>query len=348
MRNRIVAAALLAAMVFSMAGCKKIEQDEPSVTPVPTVIPSASPTPEPEPKTVSPITGLAWDEDLPFNPIAVMVENHVDARPQSGLSKADLVYEAYVEGEITRFMAIYMSEFPQKVGPVRSSRVYYLDWVAEWDPIYVHYGGSQPKGRDDFNIYSKIGTMNIRDRVDGMTDSGSITRDSSRQAPHNAYADLTKIAEKGKDGAQAMKAGFAHTKSVSGGDAATGIDIAYSQLNQNILRYEYNPKSGTYDRFVMDEPFTDRETGGQITAKNIIVQKTTHSGVGINALIDLKAIGSGECIYFMDGQAFEGSWEKKSRDEATVYYDTEGEIMQFLPGNIWVQVVSGAATVHYQ
>lgn len=132
------------------------------------------------PKAKNPLTGV--DMDLQFEkqrPLAVMIENEYNARPQSGLDKAGIVYEILTEGGITRFLALFLGETLDEIGPVRSARPYFLDYTMEYDGIYIHYGAS-PQGYVDLKKL-KINAIN------GMYDSATFWRDNSRKEPHNAY-----------------------------------------------------------------------------------------------------------------------------------------------------------------
>lgn len=144
------------------------------------------------PKAKSPLTGMDMNAQFKNQrPLAVMVENEYNARPQSGLDKAGVVYEVLAEGGITRFLAIYLGETVDEIGPVRSARPYFLDYTMEYDGIYIHYGAS-PQG------YTDLKKLKI-DAINGMYDDVTFWRDKSRKEPHNAYTNTEKIITTSKE-----------------------------------------------------------------------------------------------------------------------------------------------------
>ena len=131
-----------------------------------------------EPMEQAPLTGEMVEEKVNARPVAVMVNNDIKARPQSGLHKADIVYEVLAEGDITRLLAIFHSEMPETVGPVRSSRAYFVDLAKGYDPLYVFHGWS-PGAKE------KIQAGEV-DGINGLTYDGTLfKRASFRKAPHN-------------------------------------------------------------------------------------------------------------------------------------------------------------------
>nr|WP_162990870.1 DUF3048 domain-containing protein [Maliibacterium massiliense] len=351
-KQRICALTLSVVLLGALAACGKKEAPAPSAspsadaagTPSPTATPAPTPTPTPAP--TSPVTGEAWQGA--YKPIAIMVENHPDARPQSGLSKADVVYEAYAEGSISRFMAVFTTQFPQKVGPVRSARVYFVNLAREWDPIYMHFGGAQPKENAEANVYNLFKKVNFRQRIDGMNNTTYIQRDNSRKAPHNAYANLEAVAAQDDAGTDKLHA-FAFR---SAGDAVQGADAPAVTINyekSNVVHYTYDAASGKYNRTIGSTPFTDKETGQQVQVRNIIVQHTTQSNYpNAGLLLNIKTTGEGKATYFMGGKTFEGTWKCAGGGEPTKFYDASGNEVQLLPGNTWIQVLSGAAELSLQ
>lgn len=269
-------------------------------------------------------------------PVAVMIENLVSSRPPSGLSKANLVYEALAEGGITRFMAMYTGEMVTipEIGPVRSARSYYLDWALAYDALYVHVGGS-PQSFIDINKYEVFD-------LNQFYNSQYFWRDSERSAPHNLYTSGELLAYALRDN-EAAEAGdytvwqFKDDANLT--DRPTGeknITIDFSSFNYKV-EYKYDREKNDYIRYQAGEIHQDKDES-EIRAKNVIVQKVK------TYLIDQQRLGmdtvaEGEAFIFRDGQAVEGRWEKKSRDARTLYYDEEGNEIEFNAGTSWIEII---------
>ncbi|WZL79575.1 DUF3048 domain-containing protein [Eubacteriales bacterium mix99] len=276
----------------------------------------------------SPITGLDMNAD--YKPVAVMVENIAAARPQSGVIDADLVYEANAEGGITRLLAVFQSKMPEVAGPVRSVRHYYMYLAEQWDAYLVHYGQS-------FIAKDMFDRIDVQ-RLNGLYDERLFTRDSSRKAPHNVYINVGDCRKK-IDFPQKCKGFQFSSEDVSQGEPYQEITIPYHG-SDNVVSYQYDESEKRNLRFVNGEKNTDRETGKQLSAKNIIVQYAKHSilepGAGYR---DIRLTGTGKAKYFIGGHCFDGTWERKGEDSSTVYYDESGKEVRLQPGNTWIQLV---------
>src|SRR5438034_6366729 len=164
------------------------------ILPSPSASPTASaaPTPPPPPKVASPINGIMLDravyESLQAKAaLAIMIETHPDARPQSGLNQADLVYEAIAEGGITRYIAVYCSTEAARIQYVRSARLYYIQWASELSAVYTHWGQVEDPGPVD--VWPVLARLNVRD-LNGLILGEEVGyRDESRAAPHNVFTD---------------------------------------------------------------------------------------------------------------------------------------------------------------
>src|SRR5690625_595927 len=150
-----------------------------------------------------PLTGIEANEPIDHRIVSVMVNNHVQARPQSGLSKADIVFEILAEGDITRFLALFHSEQPDVVGPVRSAREYYMNLAKDYEAIYVYHGAA--------NFVNDLVKQSGIDFLNGSiydNDGHLFKRESFRKAPHNSYllyAGINEVAEgKGYSTAQTV------------------------------------------------------------------------------------------------------------------------------------------------
>lgn len=320
--------------------------EETTPRPAPTQKPLETPTPEltdddanetnididvTEPKAIenpSPITGLEMNGE--YKPVAVIVENFAAARPQSGIIDADLVYEANAEGGITRFLAVFLSKRPEIVGPVRSVRHYYMWMAQEWDALLVHYGQS-------FIAEDMFNKVNVK-RLNGFYDEKLFWRDKSRKAPHNFYIDINDCLDV-INFDQDCKGFKFSMEPVQNGKEYKKVTIPYNRSN-NVVSYEYDAEQDLNMRFINGKKDTDRESGKQYFAKNIIIQHAKHSilepGAGYR---DVKLVDKGKAKYFIGGRYFEGTWERKSYDSQTVFYDESGNEIALQPGNTWVQIV---------
>lgn len=274
----------------------------------------------------------SWKDRLP---LAVVIENHIDARPQSGLSKADLVYEALAEGGITRLLAIYLVE-DGRLGPVRSNRPYFLDWVKEYDAGYAHVGGS-PRAQ------SLIGPYKIRDLDQFGIGAPTYERSAARSAPHNVYTTTKRLrpAAKGKGYKGPIEIDswqFADEATASARPKKFELRIPYAAYLMDVL-WRYDRKSNTYLRFNGGTAHKDAETKKQLFAKTIIVQKVATSLEDSAGRLKMKTIGSGKVQVFKDGKVINGTWKKKGRSARTKLFDKKGDEIALNRGKIWVEVV---------
>ena len=269
----------------------------------------------------------------PF-PYAVMIENHVDARPPSGLSKANVVYEAEAEGGITRFLAVFASgENISKIGPVRSARSYYIDWADEYSALYVHCGGSpqalskiKTEGTFDFNEY-------FRGRY--------FWRVKQRRAPHNLYTSSANIEgylrEQGKKTGNFAGWKFIDEQTVDQRGTITDISVPFHRSGYSV-RWEYDRSGNEYSRYHGSSLHKD-EDGSRITAKNLVIQYVKRSILDDEGRISLKTYGSGKAKIFFNGRIIEGSWSKDLKKDRTFFYDQDEREIEFIRGTVWVEVV---------
>lgn len=280
------------------------------------------------------------DVNSKSRPYAVMINNHHGAWPQSGIQDAYLVYEIVVEGGITRMLALYKDQETAKIGSVRSSRHYFLDYVLENDAIYAHFGWSEPAQND-------IAALKINN-VNGLYDNYT-WRDTTldRDYEHTAFTSIAKITE------QVTKKGYRtetnqdlllnysvdeiNLDSKEGSVIANNILIKYS--NYQTSSYEYDSVNKVYKRSMSGVPNVDLVTGKQYTVKNIItyqVEDAAHESVA--KLRNLKNIGSGEGYYITNGYAVPITWQKDSRSGQTVYKYKDGTEIDVNDGNTFIQI----------
>lgn len=327
-------------------GSKKLDFKNQALSPKGTLISG-----QPETMVPNPINGVlfkkseadAWINKLP---LAVMIENHTDARPQTGLSKADIVYEALAEGGITRFMAIFLQE-DSDMGPVRSARPYYLDWATEYDSAYAHFGGSP-------TALGNIKNFGIKD-LDGLSiGAPTFERSSKRPSPHNVYTTTQKLRaqadKKGyKKGADIVSWKFLD-KEPKREERAAAIDLQIGFLGTfgyNVL-WRYNPDTNSYFRFTGGAAHIDALTNSQLETKTIIVETvSTSPDPSGHSRLFMNTIGSGALKVFENGKVIEGSWKKDSRTARTQLLDSDGKDIKLNRGKIWVDIIPPGSTLTY-
>jgi len=276
-------------------------------------------------------------------PIGVMVENSPDARPQVGLDLADVVYEALAEGGISRFLAIYITREPEVVGPVRSTRHYFVYTAAEFNATLVHVGAS-PIG------YAALGATGIRNVNESYGDSG-VWRSVRRAAPHNAFtgavearagADLKGPGGPGSWGPLVFKDPF----ELAVGTPVTSIRVRYPPLGWYDVTYTYDPDANRYLRVMDGYRHRDQYTGEQLAAANLVIQVVPDEVIDREGRLDLAQVGEGRAVYFVDGVAIHGTWTKADYGSRTFFWDTAGNLVRFNPtGATWIQIVPPEARI---
>ena len=272
-------------------------------------------------------------------PIAVMIDNHNQAWPQSGLNKAYMVYEAIVEGGETRLMALFKGVDVEQIGPVRSARHYFIDYAMENDAIYVHFGQS-PQAESDIKKFF------IND-INGIAEDGTtFWRTNKKSAPHNALTSTEKILQSAKnkkyrttsDKESVLQYTTDEVK-LEDGQSAVSITIPHSDLQT--VKYVYDEENGVYERYARQKEQTEWETGETLTAKNIIVtlcDNYTLTDTENKGRQGLKNIGTFDGYYLTNGRAIKIKCVKSDREEQTVYQDLEGNEIKVNDGNTWVNI----------
>mgnify|MGYP001027759403 CR=1 FL=1 len=283
-------------------------------------------------------------------PIAVMIDNHNQAWPQAGLNQAYLVYEAVVEGGETRLMALFKGQNLDKIGPVRSSRHYFLDYALENDAIYVHHGWS-PQAQSDI---STLGVNNIN----GIQESSaSFWRVKDKSAPHNLFTStdsILKIAErkgysKTSDKKSVLNYVANEVEMPATAVNATSVTIPHSNLQT--VKYEYNAETKTYTRYARNKLQSDYETGEPVTTKNIIItmcDNYTLADSEEKGRQGLKNIGTFDGYYITNGKAIKIKCTKTARDQQTKYEDLNGNEIKVNDGNTWVNICPTDAQVEME
>lgn len=285
------------------------------------------------------------EKESPFGsrPLSIMVENSEGARPQSGLDKANIVYEVLAEGGITRFLAIYYDQDAEEVGPIRSARPYFVSKSLEHQAIYVHVGGS-----DEASIFIK--EENIDD-INEFVDFQPFWRSTDREPPHNLYTSTTKLRkEANKLGYIEMIKKQEYQFEITRNEKLTGREtdsIVIPYYGNYTVSYKYQPESMKYMRFMNGEPHIDAKTKKQIAVDNIIIQFAATKIIDQEGRLAIDFVGKGTGLLFFKGNSTEITWEKPDLRARTLFLDKEGNRIALTPGNVWIQIVPSDLTVKY-
>lgn len=307
-------------------------------------------------------------------PLAVMIENTEEARPQSGVSRADIVYEALAEGWITRFMGVFYCNTPFEnieFAPVRSARTYFVDFVSEYDALYNHVGGAGLCNDDTVDPRAKalcqIQTYRIKDMDQFGIGYPDCYRNPDRldhpvATEHTMVCfseNLYKIAQK-RDWTNVDDRGIAWDKNFTPwkftDGAATdqaGVNTVKVQFSQGYEKYDaewdFDKSSNSYKRKTGGVAHLDLTTKEQITAKNVVIQLAKLTGpVDEHGHMLYGTIGGGKALIFKDGKEIMGTWSKKSRIGRTQYFESDGKEIEFNRGLIWIELIPNESQVTYQ
>lgn len=327
-RRRMVGGLMIAVLLLSACRGETLDGQKKRIT-KPSERPNVT-----EKTEIYPLTGLPADEaGLHRRAVGVMVNNHSQARPQSGLYKADIVYEALTEGRITRFLAIFQSQTPDVIGPVRSARPYFIELNNGYGAIYVAHGWSP----DAKKMLESGGT----DYIQGLYHDGTwFKRVAFRKAPHNSYIPYKNIIKGAEESGFSLTQTFAalpfyksdEEKNIPG-EPAQKMTITYS--NDYVVGYNYNSEDGLYYREVNGEPMRDRETNTPVTAANVFVVSADHRFIdAYRRTIDLRS--GGPAYLFQKGKWRAVTW--KNVDGRLLPYDGDRPL-KWVPGRIWIHIV---------
>jgi len=340
-----------------------------TLPPPPVVTPDATaapPTPEvtPLPDTIvlaaeaaafagrNPLTGeeVADPDDLDRRPIAVKLSNAPAdyTRPQAGLNDADLIFEHWTEGSVTRFTAIFYDTVAPTVGPVRSARLIDLELPAMYDAMLAFSGAS-------VGVNQRLNASDFSDRLLRAAEPGFYrTGDTTKPFEHTLYirlADLWGAVEaKGLNTAPRFGTFNAFTEEPpAGGSPATTINISYKTEE---IEWVYDPEIGQYRRWMDFEEHLDANTEEQVTVSNVIYITPYHvndpniceqinNGVCAALSIEIQLWGNGPAVVFRDGQRYDVTWQRVGRNDQLTFTDAQGNPFPLQIGQSWVQVVPG-------
>jgi len=349
MVKKLLAIILAFTFAASLVSCSKdVSTSGDDISPTGSVTSSQAEEPSP---AVTPASREAFVfPDTQKRPVAVMIDNEgTRSLPQGGMNQAQVIYEILVEGGETRLMPVFWGTEPEKIGPVRSSRHYFLDYVLEHDAIYVHYGWS-PQAKSDI---SKLKINNIN----GVSSGGSIFWDltndknnwqDSYTSMEKIYGYVSKVKYRTESEIEAVFKYYSDFKALSSGEPAKKVSIRYS--SSYTCGFEYDEDKKVYLRYRKGKPQMERNTGEQLEAVNIIIQFNTTYGIkgDDKGRQEVVTTGSGNGYFITGGSVVKINWTKKSRSAPTVYTYENGESIKLNPGPTWVQVVPTSGKVTFE
>lgn len=309
-----------------------------------------------------------WDRR---RPLTVMIENHEEARPQSGLSWADVIYETVAEGGITRFLGVfYCGAAAQDVtiGPVRSARVYFMDWASEYAsfPLYAHVGGAnRPGPADALGKIAQFGWLSAGNDLNQFAIGfPTFWRDYERighpvATEHTMYASTDQLWEiagergltdKDKDG-KSWSEKFVPWKFGEGNDGKNVLAASFpfwEGQGAYSVKWAWDEAAKGWTRENGDKPHTDLNNKEQLKATTVVIQFTAERSLRDPEKHMLyETTGKGQALVFRNGRVVEGTWQKADRSSRTVFRDKKGIDIEFSPGKIWIEVVPIGTKVDY-
>lgn len=344
---------------------------EPTATPTP----SPSPTPTPEPNR-SLTSGRIVPEGTPLRPFILSIDNASQARPQTSLMEADIVYEFLAEQAITRFQALFNDTYPLYAGPVRSTRYYIIDMVQEWDCMYLHEGYVVlkkpyrrlpldlitlylPKG--DFKGFNKTYYASQGAYDDFEAENGYKFRkeETGRSSVHALYYRIAALVNTyyGEHTArEAKRFNFQEGITYENGTSFTKVTLPFdNNKDPNWIQFTYDAEKNRLFRVESGEPSMVRtltEHGEdyiteQMNVQNLIVQYAEYGSIKGDGKHrrTCEMIGSGKCDYFINGQHVTGTWSRPTAEDFTTYMLDDGSLVTLEPGNTWIAVHPSDAPV---
>lgn len=297
---------------------------------------------------VSTLDGMPYAEDkAKRHPLAVVIENHPDARPQFSLSSASLVYEAITEGGITRYLAIFGPQDAKEIGPIRSARLFFMDWVKEYDAFFAHAGGNE-------DALANIDAYNIKD----LPHTGNYFWRDNKGKPvaseHTLFSSTEKLYafanDKKFDVNSSNFTALKFKKDSPGSASGKSVEIDFSSASYKV-KWAYDPNTNAYTRYLAGKEDKDALVDKNIVAKNIIIQtvertlQPTGSYGSTNYVF--KTVGSGPAYVVRDGQEIKGTWKKNDLSARTIFYDETDREIEFNPGQTWYEIVPPEVTAQF-
>jgi len=320
--SSVVAAAGLTTGLLLIPG----QRPAPPPPPAPPAAPYAKPV-HIDPPLRSPFTGERVKKLRTV--LAVKIDNIVFARPQTGLTQADIVYVLPVEGGLSRFMAIFSSHTPRVIGPVRSAREDDLQLLRQFGRPAFAWSGAQPQ------LVKVVEHARIADLYDSLV--GGYYRDNSRIAPYNLYAHTKRLLAEAKGASKAHDIGFRFGQAPAGGKARASASVSYAAAS---FRFTWSRSKGRWLVW-MDGQRAASTEGPQLSAATVVIQRTIVSTSrflewpGIRPPF-ARSVGSGSALVLRDGKAYDAHWSRPHRHDRTIFKTDSGQRMTFARGPVWI------------
>ena len=306
--------------------------------------PKPSPTPKPTPLPVySLLNGVQVTPKSGDHRIAaVMIDNYpIDARPQSGLRDADIVYEAEAEGGITRYLALFLEKTPAQIGPVRSARTYFVDLARPYNPLYAHAGGND----DVWGPLKDLKEAGFADMEQIVGTPEAFWRDPSRDMPHNLYTSIERMRS------TATKYGYKDTPFTTEEFAFTpdpppaspAPDVTATFWNDYTVRF--HPVGGSYERFIDGKVQHDRNDNTPYRIADIIAVWIPAKVLDSLGDLEMEVYGRFPAVLVRDGIAVPATWVTTGPSSLPQLLDTHGETLPLAPGQIYIEVLPQGGTL---
>jgi hypothetical protein len=300
----------------------------------------------PPPPLTCPLTGANPEGEVPARPaLAIKVENLPASRPQTGLSWADIVYEEPVEGGITRFIAVYQCQDADRVEPIRSARLTDVDILVQFGrPVFAYSGGVS-------EVKNAIEAARLID-VNSVAAADAYDRDPAREAPHDLFSSTRALYREARSKIRRLGAPdpiFTYTDGQIRGRKVQEIHVPFSSASDVYWRWDSSAKA--FLRWHGDEAHVSSD-GTQYRAKNVIVQVVEvvlTDVVDANGVRSPKVVSVGEGVAYVlrKGKIVVGTWERKSVDDVTKFYDKKGKEVLLTPGSTWIELLPKGIAVNY-
>ena len=270
-----------------------------------------------------------------LRPIGVVLENHIESRPTAGLEFASIIYETIVEGDITRFLAIFDGQVQvKKIGPVRSVRPFFVEIAQEWNPVLFHAGGS-------LEALNQLKGSSVRNINEISADGIYFWRDKDRDMPHNLFTstDLIKRAIEAKEiemAADFLPWLFKKDEPIGDQNAVLEIEVNFSVNPLYQVKYIYNLEKNDYTRYLANKVHKT-ERGIVLKAKNIIIQHVDYDIIDSYGRLDINLKSGGEAEIYLDGKKIDGYW-KKTKGK-TRFFNQNKEEIRLNSGTTWIELM---------
>lgn len=294
----------------------------------------------------SPLTGTQVAPELAKRPVTgIIIENSPEARPQSGIADAGVIFEAVAEGGVTRFLTLYQDARPIYIGPVRSLRPYYIDWAAGFGASIAHIGGSP-------DALAQI--RNGGKDLDQFFNADSYRREPSRPSPHNVYTNFDKLDELNNSKGYASSTFTPWQRKIDEKlptPSAKTIDLNISSAGYNV-HYDYDSEYNFYRRSMggaahLSTSSANDKTGVQLAPKVVVAMVMTYSIIDRSGHSGYITTGSGTAYIFQDGGVTAGTWTKADRTSQIIFKDSQDLPIQLNVGQTWVTAVKDTSQVKY-